>query len=126
MSPANKDRPSHRQILAVKCAGYLKHVVAVVLIDVVTNRVANLHAEILQVLEAKSTEPIWQAPTNRYAIAYRTVNAHGNPHLEAWMEPLALGRPLPTMPVWLDIDLCLPLRLEESYGAAGTSLRLPG
>jgi hypothetical protein len=126
VSPANKDRASHRQILAVKCAGYLKHAVSVVLIDEVTTRVANLHAEILQVLEAQCTGPIWQAPTNLYSVAYRAVNARGNPHLEAWTETLALGRPLPTVPLFLDIDLCLPLRLDESYVAACTSLLLPG
>lgn len=56
VSPANKDRPGHRQALAVKCAGYLSHAVAVVLIDVVTERAANLHADILGVLDV-ATEP---------------------------------------------------------------------
>src|SRR5205085_886649 len=46
VSPANKDRPSNRQAFAVKCASYLNRGVAVVLVDVVTERSANLHAEI--------------------------------------------------------------------------------
>jgi len=38
-------------MFAAKCAGYLKHAVSVVIIDVVTERTANLHADWLEALE---------------------------------------------------------------------------
>jgi hypothetical protein len=44
--------------------------------------------------------------------------------VEAWPEPLAIGEPLPIMPLWLSLDLCVPLRLGESYLATCKSLRI--
>jgi hypothetical protein len=124
LSPANKDRPRNRRHFALKCASYLEDGVSVVLIDVVTERLANLHAELLQALEA-TAEPAWQSPTNLYAVSYRRVLNEGRHYLEIWHEPLTLGSPLPTMPLWLDVDLCVPLRLEESYQATCEKLRIP-
>ena len=49
----------------------------------------------------------------------------GKHQLDAWPEPLTLGQPLPTMPLWLDAGLCVPLRFEETYVTAGESLRMP-
>src|SRR5947208_8247766 len=46
ISPANKDRKAHRRAFAAKCAGYLSQGIALVVIDVVTSRQANLHREI--------------------------------------------------------------------------------
>ncbi len=123
VSPANKDRPSHRRAFAIKCASYLQRGVSVVVIDVVTERAANLHAELIQVLNLAGDAP-WQSPSGLYTVAYRTVPAAGQHQLEIWPEPLALGAVLPTVPLWLDIDLCLPLHLEESYVAACESLRI--
>ncbi|HEX5447433.1 MAG TPA: DUF4058 family protein, partial [Pirellulales bacterium] len=46
VSPANKDRPSHRRMFAVKCASYLQCGVSVMVVDVVTERAGNLHADV--------------------------------------------------------------------------------
>src|SRR5260370_5079982 len=43
ISPANKDRPGSRRTFAAKCAGYLKQAISIAIIDVVTERAANLH-----------------------------------------------------------------------------------
>ena len=123
VSPADKDRPSHRQAFAMKCGSYLQRGVSVVVIDAVTERTANLHAELLQFLEL-GTEFSWQSSSGLYAVAYRTVLTAGRHRLEVWPERLAVGAPLPTLPLWLDVDLCLPLRLEESYVATCESLRI--
>ena len=40
------------------------------------------------------------------------------------MHPLALGRPLPTLPLWLADDLAVPLDLEASYEETCSALRL--
>jgi hypothetical protein len=124
VSPANKDRPGHRHAFAVKCASYLQQGVSVVVVDVVTERQANLHMEILEVLELAAELP-WSSPSRLYAVAYRTAVSPGHQQLEAWPEPLALGAALPTLPLWLEPDLPLPLRLEESYAATCAALRIP-
>lgn len=45
--------------------------------------------------------------------------------LEGWPDPLALGRPLPTVPLWLAPGLAVPLELEPTYLDTCTSLRMP-
>jgi hypothetical protein len=60
-----------------------------------------------------------------FAIAYRIVGTNGKLTLDTWREPLTIGGVLPTLPLWLEPDLSVPLRLEESYQAACTSLRMP-
>jgi hypothetical protein len=125
ISPANKDRAGSRRTFAAKCAGYLKHGIGVVIVDVVTARLANLHAELFDTLEVKTRRAVWQSPTGLYAVAYRAVTARKAPRVEAWPESLTLGQTLPTMPLWLTLDLCIPVRLEDSYLATCRSLRIP-
>jgi len=124
VSPANKDRAGSRQSFAVKCAGHLQHGIGLVIVDVVTARVANLHAEIFKQLEVKSRRPIWQSSTGLYAAAYRPVTERKKPRIEIWPESLTLGKTLITLPVWLRFDQCVPLDLEESYLATCQSLRI--
>jgi hypothetical protein len=122
ISPANKDRPSHRRAFAIKCASYLQQGVSVITVDVVTTRSGNLHVELLQLLELAA--PPQQPPADLYAVANRLVAAGDRVLLEAWPEPLALGAALPTLPLWLDADCVLPLDLEQSYLATCDSLRI--
>jgi hypothetical protein len=125
ISPANKDRAGSRRTFGAKCAGYLKHGIAVVIVDIVTARRANLHQELFETLGVKSRRAIWRSATGLYAVAYRAVTARKSPRVEAWPRPLALGEALPVLPLWLSLDLCVPLRLEESYLATCKSLRIP-
>jgi hypothetical protein len=123
VSPANKDRPSQRRAFAVKCASYLQEGAGVVVIDVVTDRLANLHEELLRVLEL-GNGAAWRSPSHLYAVAYRTATREGGPVFQAWTEALALGAPLPRLPLWLAEDLSVPLDLEASYLMTRTSLRV--
>ena len=125
VSPANKDRPSHRETFSWKCGSFLERGVSLVVIDVVTERLANLHADLMRLLELGDRLP-WQSPSNLSAIAYRTVRVAGRHHLEIWPESLSLGKALPTLPLWLDEENCVPLHLEESYQATCDSLRVRG
>lgn len=124
VSPANKNRPGSRRTFAAKCAGHLRHGVGVVIIDVVTSRTADLHQELFDTLEVKSRS-IWRSPTDLYAVSYRAVTTRRSPRVEVWPEPLKLGKPLPFMPLWLALDLCVPVALEESYANTCQSLRIP-
>ncbi len=122
-SPANKDRPRSRLTFAAKCVGYLERGVGLVLLDTVTTRRANLHAEIAAALEA-TADMDWNSPSSLAAVAYRTASEKGQTRVEAWPEPLAVGAELPTLPLWIGAELCLPLPLEASYAAACRALRI--
>lgn len=111
VSPANKDRPAHRDALVSKCATYLQAGVGLVLVDVVTERPADLHRDLLNRLGAGDTGqglPL-------YASAYRPVERNGSSAVDVWHMPVALGQPLPTLPLWLRGGLCLPVDLEAAY-----------
>src|SRR4051812_49259799 len=114
VSPANKDRPGSRRVFAAKCAGYLRRGVSVMVIDIVTERLANLHAEILNALD-RAEEPVWESPSHLSAVSYRGVLEADPPRLEVWPEVLTVGSNLPVLPLWLELDLSVPLPLEESY-----------
>jgi hypothetical protein len=119
VSPANKDRPETRQALVNKVATYIQAGVGVVLVDVVTERSADLHHELLARLGGTGT-----APGPLFASAYRPVTRDGASQLDVWLEPAALGHPLPTMPLWLRGGLCLPVELEATYERTCTEQRV--
>src|SRR5438445_4969021 len=45
ISPSHKDRPESRRTFAAKCASYLAQGIHLIIIDVVTSRIENLHNE---------------------------------------------------------------------------------
>ena len=57
VSPANKDRPAHREALVSKCEAYLQSGVGLVLVDVVTDRSGDLHRELLAQVGAGDPGP---------------------------------------------------------------------
>jgi hypothetical protein len=124
VSPGNKDRAGARRTFAAKCAGYLRQGVSLVVVDVVTARSAQSHAELLEVLEVKGRKLAWESTTGLSAIAYRPVTVRRQPRIEIWPEALSLGKPLPTMPLWLTLELAVPLQLEASYLDTCQSLRI--
>ena len=111
VSPANKDRPAHRDALVSKCAAYLQAGVGLVLVDVVTERAADFHRDLLLRLGSGDAGP----GAALSASAYRPVERDGGTALEVWRETLVVGGPLPTLPLWLRGGLCLPVELEATY-----------
>jgi hypothetical protein len=123
VSPANKDRPEHRRAFVAKCAALLQNQVSLAIIDIVTTRHFNLYAELLEVLG--QTDPSLTPTTPpTYAVACREAQKGDAWQLEAWAHALTLGRPLPTLPLWLAADLAVPLELEQSYEEACRILRI--
>jgi hypothetical protein len=45
--------------------------------------------------------------------------------LQTWAHPLAVGQPMPTLPLWLADNLAVPLELEASYEETCRFLRIP-
>lgn len=123
VSPSNKDRPANRRMFAVKCASYLQSGVSVILVDVVTERAGNLHADLLELLGVALSTP-GQGPKELYATSHRAVHGSEGLVLETWAHALALGGALPTLPLWLGADLCIPLDLEATYQAACVARRI--
>jgi hypothetical protein len=123
VSPRNKDRPDARRLFAVKCLSYLHAGSSVAVIDVVTSRHANLHAEILRLLELNGPAA-WQSPTDLYAITYQATPVDQKRMLRAWPEVLAVESPLPRVPLALGAEFCVPLDLETTYHMTCTDLRI--
>jgi hypothetical protein len=123
VSPGNKDRESHRRAFAAKCAGYLAEGVGLLVVDVVTTRQANLHAAVMGLLGQSNTG--LPEDVQLYAVAYRPVVRDGADQVEVWPEPLAVGGGLPTLPLSLSAEGCVPIDLEGTYTAARGRRRLP-
>jgi hypothetical protein len=117
VSPANKDRPEHRKLFVAKCAAMLQKGVAVSIVDLVTVRHFNLYAELLAFI-GHSDPTLGVESPNIYAASCRCVEKGKRTLLEAWSHVLAVGQPLPTLPLWLTDNLAVPLDLEQSYEQA--------
>jgi hypothetical protein len=121
VSPANKDRQEHRDAFVSKCRAYLSQGIGLVIVDIVTERTANLHNELLDRL-GNFPEP--RLTGHLYSAAYRVIKNDDEYWLSLWQEPLELGKPLPIMPLWLRGDICLPVELQPSYDRVCQELKL--
>lgn len=117
VSRSNKDRPASRRGFAVKCASYLKAGASVVLVDIVTERKADMHSELADLLDLPAGLR-WRSPTGLAAVSYRLAPTADTPRLEVWPVALAVGDELPTLPLWLTDELAVPLDLASTYEAA--------
>lgn len=123
VSPANKDRPGSRQLFVSKCYNLLRQDVCVSIIDLVTIRQFNLYAELLALL--KHADPAFRPPPPIYAVTCRKREISGRTKLDTWSCALEVGRPLPTLPLWLTETLTVTLDLEASYEDTCRVLRIP-
>jgi hypothetical protein len=123
ISPGNKDRPTERRAFATKVASYLYQGISVIIVDIVTNRRANLHNEILRVMEAAETLHM-SSETTLYAVAYRPLRRGQGDEIDVWRAPLTLGAALPTLPLGLRADLVIPVDFEAAYAEACRRKRL--
>jgi hypothetical protein len=123
VSPANKDRPETRHAFAVKCSGLLQQGVSVVIIDIVTDRRANLHNETMRLLNAPA-DVDFATGVYLYSTAYRPVERHERPELDLWKTACTLGEPLPVMPLRLTGDHFVPVDFEAAYAETCRRRRL--
>jgi hypothetical protein len=121
VSARNKDRQSARRHFAAKWVAFLQAGVSVVVVDLVTGRKESLYTAFLHQLAVPQSDA---GPGEVYAVASRVVPPEEPSRLEAWVAPLALGTPLLTLPLWLEVDLAVPLNLERSYEATFVELRV--
>lgn len=124
VSPANKDRPETRRAFAIKCANYLHQGVGLLVVDVVTERLANLHGELIRLLDLPADYRFRDEPP-LYTVAYRPRRREGEgDRVDLWMLPLAVGQPLPAMPLALRGGPTVSVDLEATYAEARLDSRL--
>jgi hypothetical protein len=122
-SPGNKDRAEERRAFAAKCANYLYGGVSLVVLDVVTNRHGNLHNDIVDLMQCDSTFHFGREES-LYAVGYRPVRRDSAEVVDMWPTELFLGQALPTLPLYLRGDVCVPIELDATYNDASRRLRL--
>jgi hypothetical protein len=115
ISPRNKDRSEARRAFAAKCVAYLQLGIGVLIVDVVTDRRANLHDELVQLFDQ---EDAYRFPGKSplYSVTYRPLRTElGGDQIEIRPVPLVLGQTLPTMPLALRDGPVVPVDLEKTY-----------
>ena len=121
VSPSNKDRTETRNAFLVKCQALLQQDVCVAIVDMVTERSANLYAELAERIGAAAPSV---AECSIYAVVCRGLKVRGRWRVEAWQHELAVGSPLPTLPLWLTESLQVQLELERTYEETCRGLRI--
>lgn len=121
ISPANKDRPAQQDAFVAKCLTYLERSVGLVVVDVVTDRRANLHAALMARIES----PHATAEPDLYVAAYRRIEREGQRELDVWLEELTIGKGLPTVPLWLPGSVSVGVDLETTYARTCSEQRVP-
>lgn len=122
ISPRNKDRPIARDAYLARYLGYLLDGAHLVLVDVhrrplgfsFADRIASgLHLD----------QPTLPTPM---AVSYRVGEPapEGGRLLATWRRPLAVGAPLPTLPLPLTVAESIPLDLEPTYARAASDAYL--
>lgn len=121
VSPGNKDREESRDAFVSKCHAMLQQDVCVAIVDPVTVPKANLLADLAERLKAPRPKT---ADSAIYAVACRGVSFRRRWRVESWQHELVVGEPLPTLPLWLNDRLHVPLELEATYETTLRELRL--
>jgi hypothetical protein len=123
VSPANKDRPDSRQTFVLKCASLLQKGVCVSIVDLVTIRRFNLYTELLKLIGHSDPDFSPDSPPI-YAVTCRNRSIERRRRLEFWSHTLAIGQPLPGLPIWLTETDAVNLDLETSYEETCRVLRI--
>lgn len=122
VSPRNKDRADARRAFAAKCAAYLQQGIGLVVVDTVTSRQANLHNELMLLMESGADHLMGDNPLN--TASYRPGLREESPQIEIWHRSLSVAQPLPTMPLFIGKAGTLPLDLELTYSDARRRRRM--
>lgn len=121
VSPRNKDRAAARGAFVSKCHAFLQQEVCVVIVDPVTERSANLYAELAERIGARVPAT---AELPLYAVSCRAYRSRRRYQVEAWEHALEVGTPLPTLPLWISASQYVPLELERTYEETCKGLRI--
>lgn len=122
VSPSNKDRPESREAFVAKCERYLQTELGLLIVDIVTERKADLHHALLTRLDAEDST---DHPGQLFACAYAPQQLGERLKLRLWHIPLNVGAALPTLPLHLHEGPLIAVDLESTYSDACRALRIP-
>ena len=88
-----------------------------------TTRSFNLYSDLLELIGERDPS-LAAGPPPLYSAVCRCRREDDRSRLETWAHTFALGQPLPTLPLWLDDSLAVPLELEASYEETCRVLRI--
>jgi hypothetical protein len=123
VSPGNKDPPETRRAFVAKCVTYLQRGIGLIIVGIVTSRHANLHDELAESL-GQTASFNFPGPMSLYAAAYRPVHRQEKNEIDLWREPLALGQPLPVLPLAVRGLGSMRIDLEGAYMEAKERSRI--
>ena len=123
VSPSNKDRPETSTAFVSKSATLLKDNICVSIVDVVSKMNFNLYGELMDFLDSEDPA-LKEGPQPMYAVSMRTRFEEKRRLMDNWYYPLNVGKPLPTLPIWLNETYAIPLDLEASYEETCRTLRI--
>lgn len=116
--PPQKESSRHRRAFLSRCASHLALGSALAIIDIVTHRPGCLFNDLLTVLGIEEV-PRMPSGTTLFAAAFRPVvrdwYSKERRQMEVWAAPLAVGEPLPTLPLRIDGDQFAPVDFEAAY-----------
>jgi hypothetical protein len=122
VSPSNKDRPDSRSSFVTKCERYLRTGVGLAIVDIVTERHADLHELLMERFEPES---VAGSEHELFACSYEPQTAGDRMRLKMWLSPLVIGDGLPTLPLQLLDGPNVPVDLNATYLESCQSLRIP-
>ena len=120
--PSNKANPQARTCFVAACHARLSQGAGVVVVDTVTDPATSL---LRGIVDFNSPMGATLLPDPIYAAAFRPAYRDGKGMIDCWTFPLAVGQPLPTMPLYIRAHEFLPLDLERSYTETRQNCRLP-
>jgi len=121
VSLTTKESEYQRRAFVAKCKEYLKRRIGLMVVDIATVHLANLHVDFMAELGQTEGPKL----PHTYAVSYRTVVRDTANHLELWAHELTIGETLPTLPLWLNDEICLPIDLEATYSSTYSRGRMP-
>jgi hypothetical protein len=116
VSPGNKKEAKKKEAFVAKCATYLRAGIGVVVIDVVTNRLANLHNELMDIIGG--TNPPRLTAGTPYVAGYHPVHRQDADVIDIWPYRAAVGLDIPAVPLGLRAGPTILLDLEGTYTEA--------
>ncbi|MCE9534236.1 MAG: hypothetical protein K8T89_24415, partial [Planctomycetes bacterium] len=123
VSPSNKDQADHRESFVSKVASLLNKGICVTIVDIVSTMNFNLYAELMHMVQGVDPA-LGDRPPPMYAVTLRTRYENRVKMMDNWYHPLAIGQPLPTLPIWLRESFAVSLELESTYEETCKTLRI--
>jgi hypothetical protein len=113
-------------LLAGRCAEHLLKDRGLIVVDVVGSQEFDFRLQLLDSVGAVEPSLAQRIGDGEASIASYRLALTPKIQLEIheWRAPLAVGKPLPTLPLWLAVDLAVPLDLEMSHAATCEVLEL--